>query len=78
LIFAAINLSAIRLRARIGINMTIPLTGFVLSFSSWAVLFIYLCKTNWRGLAWIGALYLCVIVAEFFFSERKLFFKRGA
>jgi uncharacterized protein len=78
LIFAAINLSAIRLRERIGTNMILPLTGLVLSFSSWAVLLIYLCKTNWRGLAWIGALYLCVIVAELFFSERKLFFKRGA
>ena len=78
LIFAAINLSAIRLRARIGINMIIPLIGLVLSISSWTVLLIYLCKTNWRGLAWIGALYLCVIVAELFFSERKLYFKRGA
>jgi hypothetical protein len=75
LIFAAINLSAIRLRSRIGINVIIPLTGLVLSFSSWTVLLIYLCKTNWGGLAWIGALYLCVIVAEIFFSERKLFFK---
>ena len=78
LIFAAINLSAIRLRERIGTNMILPLTGLVLSFSSWTVLLIYLCKTNWRGLAWIGALYLCVIVAELFFSERKLYFKRGA
>jgi hypothetical protein len=77
LIFAAINLSAIRLRARIGINLIIPLTGLVLSFSSWTVLLIYLCKTNWGGLAWIGAFYLCVIVAEIFFSERKLFFKQG-
>jgi amino acid transporter len=78
LIFAAINLSAIRLRARIGINMIIPLTGFVLSVLSWAVLFIYLCKTNRSGLAWIGVLYLCVIVAELLFSERRLFFKRRA
>jgi uncharacterized protein len=78
LIFAAINLSAIRLRSRIGINMIIPLTGLVLSVSSWAVLFIYLCKTNLSGLAWIGVLYLCVIVAELFFSERRLFLKRRA
>lgn len=78
LVFAGINLSAIRLRKRIHMNMIVPLTGFLLSLASWAILCVYLYKTDWRGLAWIGVLYLGVIVAELFFGARKLFFRRGA
>jgi amino acid transporter len=77
LVFAAINLSAIRLRKRTGINMIVPLSGVLLSLASWAILCVYLYRTDWRGLAWTGAIYLCVIVAELFFSKRKLFFKLG-
>ena len=75
LIFAAINLSAIRLRTRIGINVVIPLAGLLFSFASWVVLSVYLYRTDLKSLAWIGTLYLSVIVAEFCFSERRLFFK---
>ena len=75
LIFTAINLSAIRLRNRIGINVVIPLAGLLFSFASWIVLFVYLYRTNLRGLVWIGAFYLIVIVAELSFSKRRLFFK---
>jgi amino acid transporter len=76
LVFAAINLSAIRLRKRISMNMFIPLAGILLSLASWVILCVYLFRRDLRSLIWIGALYLCVIVAELFFSERKLFFKR--
>jgi amino acid transporter len=76
LIFAAINLSAIRLRNRIGINVVIPLAGLLFSLVSWVVLSVYLYRTDLKSLAWIGTLYLSVIVAELCFSERRLFFKR--
>lgn len=76
LIFAAINLSAIRLRKRIGINTGIPLAGLTLTLASWLVLLFYLYKTNWKALQWMGGFYLCVIVLELFFSERKIFFKK--
>ena len=76
LIFAAINLSAIRLRNRIGINVVIPLAGLLFSFASWIVLFVYLYRTDLKGLAWIGTFYLIVIVAELGFSKRRLLFGR--
>ncbi|NOY39468.1 MAG: amino acid permease [Nitrospirae bacterium] len=76
LLFAAINLSAVRLRKRIGINMVTPLSGLILSLLSWLVLCVYLYRSYSRGLVWIGAIYLCVVVAELFFSERRLFFKQ--
>jgi len=76
LLFTAINLSAIRLRRRIGIGIVIPLSGLLLSVSSWIVLCIYLYRSYRSGLIWIGAIYLSVIVAELFFSERRLFLKQ--
>jgi len=75
LIFAAINLSAFRLRTRIGINAFIPISGLLLTLASWIVLSVYLYRTTLAGLVWIGAFYLCVIAAELLFSERKLFLK---
>ena len=71
LIFAAINLSAIRLRTRININVVMPLTGLLLSLAFLAVLFIYFYKTDLKCLTWIEAIYLCVIISELCFSERK-------
>jgi hypothetical protein len=75
LIFTAINLSAIRLRNRVGINVVIPLAGLLFSLASWTVLFVYLYRTDLRSLAWIVTFYLSVIAAEFSFSKRRLFFK---
>lgn len=75
LIFAAINLSALRLRKKIGINIFIPLAALLLSLASWAILIVYLSKTDWKAIEWMGTLYLCVIMAELFFSERRLFFR---
>jgi uncharacterized protein len=76
LIFAAINLSAYRLRNRIGINVVIPLAGLLFSLASWIVLSVYLYRTDLNGLAWIGTFYLSVIVAELGFSKRGLLFGR--
>ncbi|MFZ0451722.1 MAG: APC family permease [Desulfatiglandaceae bacterium] len=78
LIFAVINLSAIRLREKIGMHIFIPLAGLLLSLASWVVLIVYLCKTDWKALEWMGTLYLCVIIAELFFSKRRLLFKNKA
>lgn len=78
LIFAAINLSAIRLRTKVRIHILIPLAGLVLSLASWVVLIVYLYKNNLNALKWMGTLYVFVIIAELFFSERRLFFKQKA
>ncbi len=72
LIFALINLSAYRLHQKIGGNIWLPLSGLLLSISSWAVLVLYLWKTNLHGLYWIGLIYLSVISAELVFSQRRL------
>ena len=77
LIFAAINLSAIRLRKRIGISPAIPLTGLLLSLVSWVMLVVYLWQTDRQSLMWICVFYLSVITAELLFSERKVFFKKN-
>jgi len=76
LLFTAINLSAIRLRKKISMHILIPLVGLLLSLASWVVLIVYLFKTDWKALEWMGTLYLCVIGAELFFSERRLFFRK--
>ena len=75
LIFAAINLSAYRLRSRIDINGVIPLAGLLFSLASWALLSVYLYRTEFMVLVWIAALYSSVIVAELCFSERRIFFR---
>ncbi len=77
LIFTAINLSALRLRARIGIGLGVPLSGLLVTLTSWIVLYVYLWRTNWNALAWMGVFYLGVIASEFFFSKRRIIFKQG-
>jgi len=78
LIFTAINLSAIRLRKKIGMHIFVPLAGLLLSLASWVALIVYLCKTDRKALDWMGTLYLCVIIAELLFSERRVLFKKKA
>lgn len=75
LIFAAINLSALRLRKRIKARPLMPLAGFLLCMGSWVVLVVYMWQSNRVSLIWIGAAYLSIIVAELLFSERKVFFR---
>ena len=76
LIFAAINLAALRLRARIGIAPALPLAGLTLAFASWLVLGGYLWLHDRDALTGIALSYLAIAIAEFLFSERRLLFKR--
>lgn len=77
LIFAAINLSAIRLRKWISIGLAVPLAGLLATLSSWVVLFFYLLRTNWNALTWICVFYLGVMAAELLYSERRMLFRTG-
>ena len=69
LIFAAINLSALRLRHRIGLRWFLPLVGLLLSMTSWLMLVGYLWSTDPSSLLWIVGFYAVVIVFELLRSE---------
>ena len=77
LIFAAINLSALRLRKQIGMGWGFPLAGFLSTMVSWFVLALYLWNTNQEALLWIGMCYLGTILAELAFSRRRVMFRSG-
>ncbi len=72
LIFAAINLSAWRLRQKIPGSGTGPLIGLLLSLVSWATLMTYLWNASRHSLYWIAIIYLVVVAAELLFSQRRL------
>jgi len=72
LIFLAINLSAWRLRRRIGIHPAWPLLGMLSTLAAWLTLVLYLWQTSRDSLAWLGAGYLAVILAELLFSRRRI------
>ena len=74
LIFAAINLSALRLRKQIEIRPLAPALGLVLSLASWVALIAFLWRTDKLSLAWIAACYAFVVMAELLYSERRLIF----
>jgi hypothetical protein len=74
LIFASINLSALRLRERIGSGWVAPAAGFALCLASWMVLCGYLWLQAQESLLWIGVFYLGTTVMELLFSERRLLF----
>lgn len=76
LIFASINLSAWRLRKRIGISALIPAAGLLLSLLSWLGLCGYLWQHDQRGLLWMLVFYLGTVAAELLFSQRRLLFTR--
>ncbi len=75
LIFASINLSALRLRKQIGISPLVPLLGMAMSLASWVVLMVFLWQSDKPSLAWIGSFYLLIVAAELLYSERRLIFK---
>lgn len=64
IIFAAVNLSAFRLRARIGINAVTPLLGSVLSAGSLIVLVWHTWQTSRSSLVWILAVYTAAVLLE--------------
>jgi len=74
LIFAIINLSAWRLRHKIGGNVLLPLSGMLLSLLSWLALMVYLWQTNRSSILWIALIYLVVVLAELLFSQRRCVF----
>ncbi len=76
LIFAAINLSAFRLRKKIGAHPAVSLTGCTLAFSALLILFWHLFKTDKQSLCIIAGMYIATIIAELVFSKRRLFFKK--
>lgn len=73
LIFAAINLSALRLRKKIQIRWAGPAAGLLLSTASVLTLVAYLWGHNRGVLFWIGGFYLAICCSELLFSERRLF-----
>ncbi len=72
LIFAAINLSACRLRRRVGGIAGVAAVGLVLSLASWLTLMVYLWQSSRHSLYWIAVIYVSVIAAEILFSKRRL------
>jgi len=72
LIFAAINLSALRLRTRIEAGGSgVAVAGLICTMASWMTLMVYLFQSNRTSLYWIGGLYLAVFCAEVLFSKRR-------
>ncbi len=76
LIFASINLSAFRLRRKIGIHPALPLLGMTACVVSWGVLVGYMFKTAVAGLEWILGAYALILVAELVFSKRRAIMRR--
>ncbi|WJW76355.1 APC family permease [Thiohalobacter sp. IOR34] len=72
LIFAAINLSALRLRRQIGIRPLAPALGLAFSLSSWLALGVYLWREQPHSLHWIGGAYLAVALSHLLFSHLRL------
>ena len=73
LVFAAINLSALRLRKQIGIRLSVTLCGFLLSIASLLALLLYLWQNDAAILIKLAVIYTVVIMAELLFSQRNLF-----
>ena len=78
LIFTLINLSAIRLRDKIGIHVAAPILGLLLTLVSWVVLMGYLWQHSQKSLVQIAIFYAVVIVAELLFSRRAIVPLRGS
>ncbi len=71
LIFAAINLSALKLRDRIEASIAVAVAGLVCTMASWLALMVYLYQSSRTSLYWIGGMYLAVFLAEVLFSQRR-------
>ncbi len=78
MIFAAVNLSAWRLRQQIDIRPWVPLSGLVLSLAAWLALGFYLWVHDGETLLWLGLFYGVVIVIELLFSQRRRILKSGS
>ena len=63
-IFAMVNLSAWRLRARIAIRPAVPLAGALFSIAALAVLLWHTWQVDRISLAWIGGFFIAAIILE--------------
>ncbi len=63
-IFAAVNLSAWRLRVRIALHPAVPLAGALASLAALAVLLWHTWQVDRISLAWIGGFFLAAIALE--------------
>lgn len=63
-IFAAVNLSAWRLRARIALHAAVPLLGAFFSLAALAVLIWHTWRVDRPSLAWIAGFFLAAIILE--------------
>ena len=63
-IFTAVNLSALRLRARIAIHPAIPAAGALFSLAALAVLLWHTWQHDRVSLAWIGGFLVAAILLE--------------
>ncbi len=70
-IFAAVNLSAWKLRASVGIAAWIPLGGAVLSLAALAMLLWHTWTTDRVSLLWIGGFFLAAVVFESIVVARR-------
>jgi len=70
-IFAAVNLSAFRLRAKIAIHPIVPLAGLAMAAASLAVLLWHIWHSSPISLAWILAVYAAAIVLELALMLRR-------
>jgi amino acid transporter len=70
-IFSAVNFSAFRLRAKIGINAITPVLGAAMSAGSLVVLLWYTWNSARVSLAWIVAVYAAAIVLEILLILRR-------
>ena len=75
LIFAAINLSALRLRKQIGIGLSVTLCGLLFSVVSLLTLLRYLWQNDASSLIKLMVIYGGVIIAELLFGQRRRFIR---
>ncbi|MFQ5642621.1 MAG: APC family permease [Thiogranum sp.] len=73
LIFAGVNLAALRLHRHTGTGAGVPLAGMLLALLSWLALVAYLWQNDRSGLLWMGLFYLAIALAELLFSRRRIF-----
>ncbi len=77
LVFAAINLSALRLRREVALRGAVAVAGLLLSVLSWLTLMGYLWRSQPSAIRDLGVVYGALLLAELCFSQRRRFFRRG-
>jgi amino acid transporter len=78
LIFAAINLSAFRLRKQIGCRPIPAAAGFILATASLVILLWHLYRTDPHSLVVLAAAFAVITAAELLFSKRRVLFRSKA